>query len=53
MGLLVIQLVAGLVNVWLSAPGYLQVIHLALAVAVWLAFVVLANEALFEAAPGA
>lgn len=51
--LLVVQLGAGLVNVWLSAPGYLQVIHLALAVAVWLAFVVLANEALFEAEPPA
>jgi cytochrome c oxidase assembly protein subunit 15 len=49
MALLVVQLGAGLVNVWLSAPGYLQVIHLALAVAVWLAFVVLVNEALFEA----
>ena len=54
LALLVVQLGAGVLNVWLSAPGYLQVIHLALAVAVWLAFVVLANEALFEAeTPGA
>ncbi len=51
MALVVAQLAAGLVNVWLSAPGYLQVIHLALAVSLWLAFVVLVNEALFEAEP--
>lgn len=49
MALLVVQLGAGLANVWLSAPGYMQVLHLALALAVWLAFVVLANAALFEA----
>jgi heme A synthase len=33
------QLVAGLVNVLLSAPGAMQVLHLALALGVWLAFV--------------
>jgi heme a synthase len=47
--LVFMQLCAGAANVWLSAPGYLQVTHLALALAVWVAFVVLANEALFEA----
>lgn len=35
----VVQLAAGLVNVLLSAPGWMQVLHLALALAVWLAFV--------------
>jgi heme A synthase len=43
-----VQLCAGTANVWLSAPGYLQVIHLTLALAVWLAFIALTNEALFE-----
>lgn len=40
------QLVAGLVNVLLSAPGWMQVLHLALALVVWLAFVRLAAEVL-------
>jgi heme a synthase len=34
-----VQLVAGTANVLLSAPGWMQVVHLALALAVWLAFV--------------
>jgi cytochrome c oxidase assembly protein subunit 15 len=34
-----LQLLAGLANVWLSAPGWMQVVHLALANLVWLIFV--------------
>ncbi len=35
----VLQLVAGIVNVLLSAPGWMQVMHLALAVGLWLSAV--------------
>jgi heme A synthase len=42
----VAQLVVGLVNVWLSAPGYLQILHLALALAIWLALIATALETL-------
>ena len=41
-----VQLVAGVVNVLLSAPGWMQVLHLALALGVWLAFVRLGMEVL-------
>ena len=37
--LVVVQLAAGTVNVVLLAPGWMQVVHLALAVAVWLSLV--------------
>jgi cytochrome c oxidase assembly protein subunit 15 len=37
--LVVVQLVAGAVNVVLAAPGWMQVVHLALAVALWLSLV--------------
>jgi heme a synthase len=40
------QLVAGVANVLLSAPGPMQVLHLALALVVWLAFVRLGTEVL-------
>jgi heme A synthase len=43
---IVVQLAAGLVNVLLSAPGAMQVLHLALALGVWLAFVRLGTEVL-------
>jgi heme a synthase len=42
----VVQLVVGVVNVLSSAPGYMQVLHLACALGVWLAFVRLGNEVL-------
>jgi heme A synthase len=42
--LIVAQLAAGVVNVLLSAPGWLQVVHLGLALGLWIAFVVLAYE---------
>jgi cytochrome c oxidase assembly protein subunit 15 len=40
-GVVIAQLLAGLLNVLLSAPGYLQVIHLTLANLAWLALVLL------------
>jgi heme a synthase len=40
------QLIAGVANVLLSAPGWMQVLHLALALAVWLAFVRLGTQVL-------
>jgi cytochrome c oxidase assembly protein subunit 15 len=41
-----VQLTAGVVNVLLSAPGWMQVLHLALALAVWLSFVHLGTQVL-------
>lgn len=41
-----VQLLLGLVNVWLKAPVWMQLLHLLLAYAVWLAFVLLAASAL-------
>lgn len=45
-GLVVAQLVAGGLNIWLNAPGWMQVLHLGLACGVWLALVFLTLEAL-------
>jgi heme A synthase len=33
------QVTAGVLNIWLSAPGYMQVVHLALASGLWIALV--------------
>jgi heme A synthase len=49
--LLALQLVAGAVNVALLAPVWLQLVHLLLADAVWIAYVFLAADALVETAP--
>jgi heme A synthase len=49
--LVTVQLAAGLVNVILLAPVWLQMVHLLLADAVWIAFVLLGARAL--AAPSA
>lgn len=38
------QLGAGVLNVFLSAPGWLQVLHLGLALGLWISFVLLAFE---------
>jgi heme A synthase len=38
------QLAAGVLNVFLSAPGWLQVVHLGLALGIWIAFVLCAYE---------
>jgi heme A synthase len=43
-GLVVAQLCAGVVNIMLSAPGWMQLVHLALATALWIAFVLLTLE---------
>jgi heme a synthase len=37
-----LALLIGVANIWLAAPGYLQVIHLAMACLLWLSVVVLA-----------
>jgi cytochrome c oxidase assembly protein subunit 15 len=44
-GLVVAQLCAGVVNIMLSAPGWMQLVHLALATLVWIGFVLLTLEA--------
>jgi heme A synthase len=41
-----VQLAIGVANVWLSAPGYMQVLHLLAALMVWLCWVTLAFAAL-------
>jgi cytochrome c oxidase assembly protein subunit 15 len=41
-GLVLAQLCAGVANIMLSAPGWMQLVHLALATALWTAVVVLA-----------
>jgi heme A synthase len=47
-GLLVLQLGAGLLNVLLEAPAWMQLIHLLLADLIWVVFVTLAAAALAE-----
>ncbi|HWA77585.1 MAG TPA: COX15/CtaA family protein [Polyangiaceae bacterium] len=44
LGLSLTQVALGSLNVWLSAPGYLQVLHLLVASLLWLALVLLAAE---------
>jgi heme A synthase len=41
-----LQVLAGFVNIWLNAPGYLQILHLALANLLWLALVFFGLERL-------
>lgn len=38
-GLVTLQVGAGLANVWLSAPGWMQVVHLSLATGLWLIWI--------------
>jgi cytochrome c oxidase assembly protein subunit 15 len=49
--LFTVELAAGLLNVALAAPVWLQLVHLALAYLVWLTLVLLAAESLAERAP--
>jgi cytochrome c oxidase assembly protein subunit 15 len=49
--LTVVQLVAGVVNVMLSAPGWMQVVHLLLGTTLWIAAVVFALHVVRPAAP--
>lgn len=49
--LILIQIAAGAVNVLLSAPGWMQVLHLLLAVLGWLALVLLTASVLAEEQP--
>lgn len=41
LGLTLVQIAAGLFNIWLSAPGWLQVAHLAIASLLWICLVLL------------
>jgi cytochrome c oxidase assembly protein subunit 15 len=50
-GLVVLQLIAGLANLVLLAPVWMQIVHLLLANGVWLAAVLLGAAALAEDAP--
>jgi heme A synthase len=43
--LLGVQVVAGLVNVWLAAPIWLQLVHLFLADSLWVVLIVVWREA--------
>ena len=45
-GLLVVQMGAGVLNILLSAPAWMQVVHLGLATALWITLVVFGAEAL-------
>jgi cytochrome c oxidase assembly protein subunit 15 len=45
-GLTVAQLCAGVVNIMLSAPGWMQLVHLAIATVLWIALVLLSLAAL-------
>jgi heme a synthase len=47
-GLTVAQLCAGVVNIMLSAPGWMQLVHLALATCLWIALVLLTLAALSD-----
>lgn len=44
--LTVVEVIAGIVNIWLHAPGWMQMIHLFLAQTLWIALVLLGVEAL-------
>jgi len=50
-GLVLVQVGAGVTNIVLSAPGYLQVIHLGIATSVWLALVILYATVVTTPAP--
>ncbi|MBI4787056.1 MAG: COX15/CtaA family protein [Chloroflexi bacterium] len=51
--LVVVQLMAGVINVYLLAPVWLQLVHLLLADLVWIALVLLAASVLAQPAPQA
>jgi heme A synthase len=48
--LVAVQLAAGMLNIWLLAPIWLQLVHLLLADLLWIALVLLAAEALEQSA---
>lgn len=50
-GAVLLQLFLGVTNVWLSAPGYMQVFHLAAALLLWLCWVALCFSALSPESP--
>ncbi|MFT7623694.1 MAG: cytochrome c oxidase assembly protein subunit 15 [Myxococcota bacterium] len=48
-GLVTIELIAGLANIYLAAPGWMQIIHLLLADLLWVSLLILASESLADA----
>jgi heme a synthase len=46
LGLVLVQLVVGATNIYLGAPGWMQLVHLLLAQMVWMAALITANETL-------
>ncbi len=52
MTLVVIQLTAGVVNLWLLAPIWMQLVHLLIADLLWIALVLLAASASSKATRG-
>lgn len=50
LAIVVIQLVIGFANIYLGAPGWMQLVHLALAQALWIALLVTATESLASSA---
>jgi protoheme IX farnesyltransferase len=52
-GLFFLQMAVGLVNVWLKAPIWMQIVHLLLADLLWVALVFLTAAALAEGVPQA
>jgi heme A synthase len=50
-GLVALQLVVGIANIWLGAPGWMQLTHLALAQGLWLVGLMLGAEALSTHSP--
>ena len=47
---LFVQLAVGVVNIWLSAPAWMQIVHLAVANVLWVLWVLLGLELMSEAA---
>jgi heme A synthase len=45
-GLVVAQLCAGVINIMLSAPGWMQLVHLALGTSLWVGLVLLGLESI-------
>jgi heme A synthase len=46
-----VQVAAGMINIYLAAPGWMQLIHLLLAQIVWIAMLITANEVLQPSEP--
>jgi len=49
--LVALQIMAGLANIWLSAPGWMQIVHLGLATVLWIELCLLALACLRRRSP--